>query len=121
MVKKVVPSDKIKTSFQIIQNKTTGEISYYSIWGGVPMPNGFELVLDFEHYYPYKFKSPFAAYLIPLNIEVGERVWIEDLIEDFIDYEHQGEVYRLESCEATWNGKDFDIHYDERPIPIVIG
>ena len=71
------------------------------------------MVLDFTFYYPYSFPSPFAAYLIPRDIKIGEKVFLEDLIEDYIGASwNQGDTYRLESCEAVWNGKDFDIQYD---------
>ena len=39
------------------------------------------LTLD---YYPPLFKNAFAAYLIPTDLKVGERVWLDDLIEDLL-------------------------------------
>ena len=45
--------------------------------------------------------EPFAAYLIPRDLKAGERVFVEDLIEDFVGGEwNQGDVLRLDSCEA---------------------
>ena len=75
----------------------------------------FERVIDWTYYYPYTFNSPFAAYLIPKDIKTGERVFIEDLIEDYIGASwNQGNTYRLDSCEAIWNGTDLEIQYDPK-------
>ena len=60
-------------------------------------------------YYPYEFSSPFAAYLVPPDIEVGEKVVLEDLIEDHIGRIHQSDVYRVQNTEAEWDGKKFVI------------
>ncbi len=51
-------------------------------------------------------------YLVPVDIKVGERVVLEDLIEDYIGSYINDIPYRLKQCEAVWNGKDFDIDYD---------
>lgn len=37
---------------------------------------------------------------------------MKDLIEDFIGMSwNQGDTYRLESCEAVWDGSDLKIKY----------
>ena len=57
------------------------------------------------------FSSPFAAYLIPKDVKKGERV----LLEDYIGASwNQGDTFRLESCEAIWNGRALEIQYDPR-------
>jgi hypothetical protein len=117
LIKKVEPSDNIRSKYAVVQNKKTGEIAiagdYRADYAGDN--NDFETVIDWTFYYPYSFKSPFAAYLIPKDIKVGERVFIEDLIEDYIGASwNQGDTYRLESCEAIWNGTDLEIQYDPR-------
>lgn len=116
IIKKVVPSDKIRSKYSVIQNKITGEIEIigdYRRGGSSDDDDKFETVIDWTFYYPYKFKSPFAAYLIPKDINIGERVFIEDLIEDYIGVSwNQGDTYRLESCEAIWNGSELEIQYD---------
>ena len=39
----------------------------------------------------------------------------EDLIEVYIGASwNQGDTYRLENCEAIWNGTDLEIQYDPR-------
>ena len=113
LIKKVECSDEIKSKYAVIQNKETGEIEvigdYRSGYGG----DGYDVVIDFTFYYPHHFKSPFAAYLIPEDLKAGERVYLEDLIQDYIGGSwNQGDTYRLDGCEAIWNGKDFDIQYD---------
>jgi hypothetical protein len=117
LIKKLKPSKKIKSYYSVFQNKISGEIDcfvdmrFLDIFG----TGNFEIVIDRTSYYPYNYELPFAAYLIPPDIQQGERVIIEDLIEDYPGTFHsQGDVYRLESCEAIWNGTDFEIQYDPK-------
>jgi hypothetical protein len=118
LIKKVEPSDKIRSKYSVVQNKKTGEIELvgdYRISFFLDNNHDFETVIDWTFYYPHSFKSPFAAYLIPKDISIGERVFIEDLIEDYIGASwNQGDTYRLESCEAIWNGTDLEIQYDPK-------
>lgn len=80
----------------------------------------YECVLDFHFYYPHRFESPFAAYLIPKDIAVGERVLIEDVIEDYVGGRwSQGDTFRLNKCEAIWNGKEFEMQLPEHEDYIV--
>jgi len=117
LIKKVRPSDEIRSKYSVIQNKKTGEIK---IIGDLRFDyltddsGDYVTVIDWTYYYPHNFKSPFAAYLIPKDIIVGEMVFVEDLIEDYIGASwNQGDTYRLESCEAIWNGKNLEILYDQ--------
>lgn len=115
LIKKVEPSDKIRSKYSVVQNKKTGEIKIVGDFRGrfYSDDNDYETVIDWTFYYPHSFKSPFAAYLIPKDIKTGERVFVEDLIEDYIGASwNQGDTYRLESCEAIWNGTDLEIQYD---------
>jgi hypothetical protein len=56
-------------------------------------------------------------------LKIGERVLLEDLIEDLVGIEwNQGDTYRLERCEAIWNGSDFELQYDpDTSRHVVIG
>ncbi|MFK7031908.1 hypothetical protein [Flavobacterium oreochromis] len=118
LIKKVEPSDKIRLKYSVIQNIQTGEIEIISDYRlGYSMDNKspFVTVIDWTYYYPHSFNSPFAAYLIPKDIKKGECVFIEDLIEDYIGASwNQGDTYRLESCEAIWNGTELEIQYDPK-------
>jgi hypothetical protein len=112
LLKKVEPSKKIRSKYCVIQNKTTGEIEVIGDYRMDYRSNEHKTVIDWTTYYPYSFPSPFAAYLIPGDITIGERVFIEDLIEDYIGESwNQGDTYRLEGCEAIWTGSGFKIQY----------
>jgi hypothetical protein len=112
LIKEVKPSDKIRSKYSVAQHKLTGEIKILGDYRWNDLEE-YEVVIGWTFYYPYNFKSPFAAYLIPRDIKIGETVFIEDLIEDFIGESwNQGDTYRLESCEAIWNGEDLKIQYD---------
>jgi len=124
LIKEVNPSDKIRSKYSVIQNKKTGKIFVIGdarIDLGRDENSDYEIVIGWTYYYPYSFESPFAAYLIPNDIEIGERVLVEDLIEDYVGATwNQGNAYRLESCEAIWNGADLIIQHDpSRNISIV--
>lgn len=118
LIKKVEPSNELRRKYSVGKNKKTGKIEIISDYRmGFDLDNNeeFETVIDWTYYYPYSFNSPFAAYLIPNDIAVGERVFIKDLIEDVVGTRwNQGDNYRLEGCEAIWNGKDFELQYNPR-------
>lgn len=119
LIKKVIKSPKIKTKYCVTQDKKTGEIRVHEDYrdfiefGDSELANE-KVIIDWTYYYPYHFKSPFAAYLVPKDIKVGEHVILEDLIEDFVGSKwNQGDTFRLHSCEAIWNGTDFEILLDK--------
>lgn len=132
LLKKVEPSDQIRSKYSIVQNKRSGEIEIITDFRDNEYSRKttsiverfkdlvdskehdlYEKVIDWTYYYPHNFTSPFAAYLIPDDIQIGERVFIEDLIEDYVGASwNQGDTYRLESCVAIWNGSDLEIQYN---------
>lgn len=116
LVKQVIPSPKIRSKYAVIQSRSTGEIRVSGDFRCLESGEDDEVVIPFTSYYPYSFPAPFAAYLIPPDITVGERVFLEDLIEDVVGVTwNQGSAYRLQSCVAVWNGKDFELEYQTWP------
>lgn len=116
LIKKVVPAAALHTKFAVLQNLQTGHITVVTDFRDRTHSNfdgKFKTVIPFSFYYPYAFASPFAAYLIPKDLKVDERVVLLDLIEDYVGGTwNQGDTFRLESCEAIWTGGGFDICYD---------
>jgi hypothetical protein len=107
LVKPVVPSPAIKSKYAVFQNQTTGEIDVINDYRAENQTKGLTNVIDFTYYYPHHFDNPYAAYLIPPDIKVNERVWLSDLIEDVVgQIWNQGDSYRLPSGEAVWDGTD---------------
>jgi hypothetical protein len=107
---KVEPDPKIRTKYAVFRNRNTGE--YVRMGDFRYIGPEFETVIGFTYYYPYQFESPFAAYLVPKDLAPGTRVLLEDVIEDLVGATwNQGSVYRLESCQAIWDGKDIVIDY----------
>ncbi len=122
LVKPVIPSPNIKSKFAVLQDKETGKIKVVNdyrelritlnIPGDHPPSVASNAVIDWTFYYPYHFESPFAAYLIPRDIQVGETVFLEDLIEDVVGASwNQGDTYRLKGCKAVWDGKEFVLQH----------
>lgn len=118
LVKPVEPSKEIHNMVAVYQHRETGEIEISGDcrWGP---GEDYVPVLPFRYYYPYSFPEPFAAYLLPSDLAEGERVWLEDVIEDIVAvFGNQGWHPRLESCEAIWLDGDFKIQFDpEKDAP----
>lgn len=125
LVKKVEPSENIKSKYTIFQNKNTFEIEMIvdsRVSFRYEKDENYLKVIDKTFYYPYNFDSPFAAYLIPKDLKINEFVFLEDLIEDYIGFKwNQGVARRLKSCEARWNGKDFEILYTSQKRTTIMG
>lgn len=122
LLKRVTPSSSIHNMLAVYQSRQTGEIELCGDLRYTP-EGDYECVIPFHFYYPYKFPEPFAAYLLPPGIESGERVWLEDVIEDVVAvFGNQGWTPRLEACEAIWADGDFDIQFDPNTdAPMLIG
>ena len=103
LVKKVERDPEISSKFAVFQHRETGRIEVIGDFRSHLDPNEYEAVIGWSDFYPYVTDKPFAAYLIPPDLEVGERVYVEDLIEDFVDGRwNQGDVYRLAEAAAIW-------------------
>jgi len=112
LLKRVLQSEEIRSKFAIYQNQKTGEIDVVGDYRAIPK-EGYREAISWTGYYPYSFPSPFAAYLIPNDIRSEERLWVEDVIEDFVGMSwNQGGASRLNSCEAIWNGEDLIIQFN---------
>jgi hypothetical protein len=121
IIKKVEPSPKINSKFSIIRNKETGEIDVISDFR-LAGNQEYDIVLDWTFYYPHHFKSPFAAYLIPNDLQIGERVYIKDLIEDIVgDSWNQGDTYRMTGSEAVWDGNELIIEFNSQKGFTIVG
>ena len=99
IIKKVEPSSQIRSKYSVVQHIKTGEIVVlgdFRVRLDYDDDPNFKTVIDWTFYYPYNFESPFAAYLIPADLKKGERVFVEDLIEDIVaGIWNQGDAYRL--------------------------
>lgn len=109
LVLPVERNEQISSWVGVYQNPETGEIQTTGDHRGTP--EGTRVVQ--VEYYPYHFSNPYAAYLVPKDLQPGEEVWLEDLIEDVVGiWGNQGHTYRLESAPGRWNGTRFDILFD---------
>jgi hypothetical protein len=110
----VEPSKKIHSMVAVYQHRETGQIKLTgdSRW---ELSDDYECAISFRNYYPYSFPEPYAAYLVPPGLKEGERVWLEDIIEDIVAvFGNQGWHPRLESCEAIWSGSQFKVQFDPK-------
>lgn len=112
LVKAVKPDPRIGNSLAVYQHRESGEIQVVGDCRWLP-GDEYECVVPFSHYYTYHFRQPYAAYLVPPDLEEGEHVWLDDIIEDIIAvYGNQGYHPRLEAGEAVWTEGDFKILFD---------
>ena len=124
LVKHVVAAfPQIRSKYAVFQNKETNEIVVCGDYrNNMQHDEKYETVIDWVFYYPYHFESPYAAYLIPEDIEIGEKVFLDDVIEDIVTRRwNQGNTWRLKNVEAVWNGEDFDISQEEKQVTRVMG
>jgi len=114
IIRKVERSAEINSKYALVRNTRTGAFEMIGDYRAeLDDMTDREKVIDWTSYYPYHFEYPFAAYLVPSDLSAGTRVLLEDLIEDLIGATwNQGDVYRLSSCEAIWDGQDIVIQYD---------
>lgn len=58
--------------------------------------------------------SPLAAYMIPPELNPGDKVFVADIIEEIVrERWNQGDSWRLTSSEAVWTGEKLEIEYRE--------
>ena len=112
LVKQVKRPQKFSFGIRVYQDENTGEV----FETGDPrnfFPDSYKVVVKDISHNPYAFKHNIAAYLLPADLLVGERVFLVDLIEDLVEAWHNGLPSRLESAYAIWTGKDFKIQWNQ--------
>jgi len=95
----------MQASHRVIQTARSEEA------GNLAVKDGFTLLIKpvKDH---YNRDMSFAAYLVPKDIKVGERVYIPDVIEDHLSRHCHGGKFRGKPVTAYWNGEDFQIASD---------
>jgi hypothetical protein len=120
LIRQLKPSHKLYATYCVFRNRKTNKVETAEAEKGYVQygkeysysRDEWDMVISNAQYYPYQFLSPFAAYLIPPDIAIGERVVIEDLIEDYYGGTFWSHNIRLETLEAIWDGSDLVIQYD---------
>lgn len=113
LIKKIEPNPEIRTKYQVLQHRETGEVrcdgDYRASLFDGPSEE-WEVIIPWTFRYPYRWDLPFAAYLLPPDLDVGEEVLLRDMIEDLPGTSwNQGDTYRLERSRARWTGSGFEI------------
>lgn len=118
-VQVIVPNPELCARKAIYQHPASGEVieaggSVLATRHGLRdlEEEGYKKVTDFVEYDPYCSKEPFAAYVVPKDISVGERVILEDVIENLWGGFFWGHAVRVKEIEAVWNGNSFELKYD---------
>ncbi len=113
-IKNVEPFSTVEGKYCIVKNKKTGkEFKIHDFRDERGYSEDYEVVQDWTYEYKKHEFPNVAAYVIPEVIKNEEIVLVEDLIENFLGYQHnQGGSKRLKSCIAIWNNNDFEIQYN---------
>ena len=107
----------------LIQNKATGELKnvssrhidrQYDLPPLIYSEKEWELLLEINDYARVrKSEQNWGAYILPEKIQIDERVYIADLIEDVVATAFWGSVYYAVDGIAVWNGTDLILDHDE--------
>ena len=123
LIYEVKPSEKMYVKEVLIRDIKTGKVKtmpyyFYVKLYGIPVESDSVKVVSYD---PYKF-PPYAAYLLPNDLEKGETVILEDLIEDIVGASHNGYVMsRQNNAEAVWDGEKFIIDRNSFDTLVTIG
>jgi hypothetical protein len=104
LIRPVIPDETIGSKLIVWQD----EYGVVHTSGDYRSGNAFKAQTYWHN--PYISPLPFAAYLIPPDIKIGETVHLVDLIEDRVGrYWNQGDSWRQISADAVWTGETLEI------------
>lgn len=119
-VVKVVSNPRLKLSGLLLRNKSTGQ---FEVVSSRQMPAQYARVIEYsyedwetvEELSGYarnrKANSGWGAYILPLGVQPGDRVYIEDLIEDVFASGFWRSVGAAADAEAIWTGRNLEIDH----------
>ena len=114
----------------LLKNRETGEFetvpsrtSHVQRTGLFEYPEDeWELVHEVVGYGRTRDQSQnWGAYILPNDLEVGEEVYIPDLIQDIVATKFYSTVWPAGDAIATWDGKKLNIREDEYESFMMIG
>jgi hypothetical protein len=109
--------------FMLCQNTVTGEIEWSGDFRSLPgKGREWKVVRKFTNVRSDR-PFPLAAYLVPADLPIGARVFVEDVIEDVpVVFWNQGNASRLNSSPGFWSGEEIvlDRLHDEEDDPLMM-
>lgn len=115
-------ASKVGRKFWVSLPPQSGELIYGSDFRCMVMPPSLKANKNwpsiFVNHDSERPPSPLAAYMIPEELNPGDRVFVADIIEEIIEGTwNQGDSWRMKSGEAIWTGEVLEI---EHRVPIGI-
>ena len=107
-------ASKVGRKFWVSLPPKSGELIYGSDFRGMVMPPNLEDKKDWPSIYVKydsdRNSSPLAAYMIPEDLNPGDRVFVADIIEEIVFQTwNQGDSWRQKRGEAVWTGEVLEI------------
>ena len=118
LFRKIERNPKLYSRWLLLRNYRSGlyeEVpsrSFYSRRAGKQeFPESeWECMHRYDHYHRHRrADKAWAAYVLPLLPVVGERFYIEDIIEDIFVQGFWYTPISADNAEAVWNGQDLEI------------
>jgi len=118
LFRKIARNPKLYSRCLLLRNYQSGlyeEVpsrSFYSRRAGKQeFPESeWECMHRYDHYHRHRrADKAWAAYVLPLLPVVGERFYIEDIIEDIFVQGFWYKPISADNAEAVWNGQDLEI------------
>lgn len=123
LVKNIEPNANLYYRELLLKNFETGEYvtvpsRQFAVQYGKTKTfpeNEWQLITSYTKYArPKRLSQKWAAYVLPEKPKLGERLFIEDIIEDILADRFWYKTIIAQSGEAVWNGADLEI--DMEPI-----
>ncbi len=109
--------------FMLWQHVVTGELEWSGDFRrGLDKRDDWKVIRKFTNVRSDR-PFPLAAYLIPKDLPIGVRVFIDDLIQDVpVVFWNQGDANRMVSSAGFWNGEDIVLDQlpDEEDDPFMM-
>ena len=127
----IVSNPELESPFCIFKNKVNGSLeivpgrSFYVQYGRLIeyLEEDWDLIFSGKHYARERSNNQtWAAYVLPLGIQPGTDVYIEDIIEDIKIGEFWHSIHYAEDAVGKWTGENIELNYDifrERYTPLV--
>ena len=130
LVRKIQRNPKLYAPRLLLRNYQSGQYKcvpsrsfHVRREGNLEFPEAeWELIQSYEDYHGKSRRNPdWAAYVIPVSPAVGERFYIEDVIEEIFIQGFWYSLIGVDDGEGIWNGTDIEINKERIKKTRIVG